>query len=178
MEWKDIPGENYQISDEGNIRNKTTKKELKQCLSTTGYKRVSFSRGKGKTPKIGFTHRLVAEAFIPNPENKPFVNHIDGDKQNPHPSNLEWVTNKENVKHAIDTGLFDSKESSVKANAASLLVTSKKVSLINRDNDDILCFKSISECCRFFNMKNTKITNTLEQDKKLKGYEIFKLGKK
>jgi hypothetical protein len=70
---------------------------------TKGYAGVTLSNGKNKIyPNI---HRLVALAFIPNPLNKPCVNHIDGDKQNNCVSNLEWIDWADNVIHAYKTGL-------------------------------------------------------------------------
>ena len=68
------------------------------------YKSVCLSK-KGKA-KGYMVHRLVALAYIPNPMNKPEVNHIDGDRMNNSADNLEWVTRKENVQHAIRTGLM------------------------------------------------------------------------
>lgn len=74
-------------------------REVKHITRADGYIEVSMN-GRKK-----LLHRLVAEAFIPNPEDKPQVNHIDGDKTNNMVSNLEWVTAKENIHHAITTGL-------------------------------------------------------------------------
>ena len=108
MIWKKVEGYNYEVSDDGQVRNYKTKKLLKQGVNKSyPYTRVSFSLGCSGTPKIMFIHRLVAEVFINNPENKPQVNHIDGNKLNNSVSNLEWVTAKENTEHAINTGLKD-----------------------------------------------------------------------
>lgn len=89
----------------GNIRKCTfprTKLRLGGTRTPHGYFQVGIGGRKGK---IEMVHRIMAEAFIPNPDNKPFVNHIDGDKGNCSPSNLEWCTSKENNNHAVKTGL-------------------------------------------------------------------------
>lgn len=106
-EWKDIPGyENtYQVSNLGRVRSlkyrKTNKtKILKISFFRTGYARVNLQKDKQSVSKL--VHRLVAEAFIPNPDNKPEVNHINGDKSDNNIKNLEWMTSSENVKPLLE----------------------------------------------------------------------------
>ena len=107
--WKQIENHpNYSISNFGNIRNDNTSKYLSKILNN-GYYAFSFcySRTNRKTIRL---HRLVAMAFIPNPNNLPNINHIDGCKTNNHYSNLEWVNQTENIKHANRTGLHKPKK--------------------------------------------------------------------
>lgn len=101
--WKDIPGYyGYQASNLGNIRNKITKNNLKQSYSaSTGYLRVHINK-TGLCNKNLLVHRIIASTFIPNPSNKPQVNHIDGNKKNNKTNNLEWATCSENIKHSFD----------------------------------------------------------------------------
>lgn len=89
-----IENGNYIVFEDGRIF-----KRLDPPVSSSGYKFVRI--GKKSYP----VQRVVASTFIPNPENKPQVNHIDGDKTNNAVSNLEWVTNQENVQHAVKLGL-------------------------------------------------------------------------
>lgn len=97
----------HEVSNLGNIRNETTKKLLKPWVGTTGYYHIKiFIEGKRKNLKL---HRLIAEAFIPNPENKKYVNHKDGNKLNNNITNLEWCTHKENMEHASKTKLISTK---------------------------------------------------------------------
>lgn len=93
----------YQISDTGMVYNTATGRYLSGSHDKRGYQVVSiYCNHKLYSVKV---HRLVAIAFIPNPENKPTVNHLDGNKDNNCVDNLEWATHKENITHAIDTGL-------------------------------------------------------------------------
>lgn len=91
---------NYLISKNGVVKNKKTNRVLKACsTSSNGYFTVYVD---GKNILL---HRLLAETFIPNLENKPCINHIDGNKLNNSLENLEWCTYKENLEHARKTGL-------------------------------------------------------------------------
>lgn len=94
------------VSEDGIVRSLNTGKVFKQSRNEFGYINVSVPSGeKGKSVKRK-VHRLVAQTFIPNPENKREVNHIDGNKENNHVSNLEWVTSKENKSHAWENNLY------------------------------------------------------------------------
>lgn len=118
MEWRDIIGyEGYlQVSDEGQIRSverlvrhrNGSQMMIKSKIiiarpDPKGYLKVRTSVNRRKTCiKV---HRAVAEAFIPNPDNKPQVDHIDGDKTNNCVKNLRWVTNRENFDYSVEIGL-------------------------------------------------------------------------
>ena len=106
--WMDIPGfPNYKVSNKGRVasyRNPKKPKLLRPADTWYGYLQVSLSlgdsygSGKHKTVSI---HRLVALAFIPNPENKPCIDHINGNKQDNRTENLRWVTHKENSNNPV-----------------------------------------------------------------------------
>lgn len=92
----------FEVNEEGVVRNRFTGHIYSPSIRK-GYLRIGISyRGKKRDFNI---HRLVAICFVPNPDNKPQVNHRDGNKLNNHASNLEWVTTQENRAHAFDTGL-------------------------------------------------------------------------
>lgn len=102
--WKNIRQyPNYEISNTGKIRNKKFKRFLHPTTTVKGYKQVElFRNGIGKTILL---HRIIAKEFVCGYKKNLFINHIDGNKTNNLPENLEWVTLAENNTHAWKTGL-------------------------------------------------------------------------
>ena len=104
--WKDVEGYEglYQVSNLGRVRSLYTNRQLKKISTSTGYHAVGlYKDGRSKRCSV---HRLVAQAFLPNPERKATVNHKNGDKHDNCADNLEWATHEENQRHAVQTGLW------------------------------------------------------------------------
>lgn len=98
--FKTFTLDDYEITEDGKVYNKKWGRYVKPQPNGAGYLRVHIAG------RMYFVHRLVAEKYVPNPENKPQVNHKDGNHQNNCASNLEWVSNKDNSLHALRNGMM------------------------------------------------------------------------
>ena len=135
--WKTIPYGNgrYEVSNCGRVKSSKRHevKIMKPSLHNWGYLYVElFENGKAKKFKV---HRLVAEAFIPNPENKPMVDHIFNNKFDNYFENLRWVTASENNYYAYETGASKSGEESYQAKLSNLQAQWCRSVYIPRDKD-------------------------------------------
>lgn len=146
-EWKKIIINNqetfYSVSSEGEVRNDKTGRILKQ-RQCNEYQRVSISLGHGHMKNVN-VHRLVAEAFIPNPDNKEIVNHIDGIRYHNNVENLEWCTNSENAIHAHKNGLIGHQKM-------------RGVRQFNLNGQWMMDFESVTEAARQTDCQQSKIT--------------------
>ena len=155
---KDYP--NYTISTEGVVKNNKNK-IIKPFLNNKGYAMVHLWDGNTNTNKL--VHRLVAQAFISNPENKPEVNHKDENKLNNDMSNLEWVTHEENIKHSIKTGTaYQNIHGSIKNKRC------KKVAQYDLDENLLRIWNSIREPEHILGYAHSNIRNAC-----LKGWNNY-----
>lgn len=153
VDWRDtyIYGEQYQVSNTGLVRNKLTMKVLKPQKDQKGYLRVSLSKNNIQTTiKI---HRAVAIAFLDNPYKLPQVNHKDGNKESNCVENLEWISNYDNMQHAIKNGLTNHVDYAGR----------KKRSIIGISNiGEIVKFSSLAEAERSCHISRSNLCNTLK----------------
>lgn len=154
--WNKVNGfPKYSVSSSGNVRNDSTGRMKELFVDTKGYLSVDlYSHGERKRFRVS---RLVGEAFIDNPESKPQINHIDGNKLNNSVSNLEWVTAQENVRHAFDNGLCHPSRSMLGRKNPNAGRHGKKVRIVETGE----VFDSILECERAINGNNRHICDCL-----------------
>lgn len=158
MKWEKIIINNeetyYSVSDEGQVRNDNTGKILKQQIQN-GYCHCGLSINKKQ--KRCRVHRLVAQAFIPNPENKEYVNHKNGDRQDNTVENLEWVTASENAIHAIKTGLRTAQGNK------------RPVVQYSMNGDKMMVFNSIADAARATGAQGSKISLACQRKRRSAG---------
>lgn len=140
-EWRDIEGYEglYQVSNEGRVKGLVSGKYRKFMVSWDGHLRVTLSKNSKKKPKL--VHRLVAEAFIPNPNGLPQVNHMDENPKNNKVENLEWCTAEYNANY----GTRNERISITQRNCTS---TSKKVYQYTLNGELVKVWESVGECDR------------------------------
>jgi hypothetical protein len=175
-EWKDILGYEgeYQVSNYGSVRSLDRYIKSKSKLDKEF---VYFKRGKNLIPELGSlvypyvvyylkkdgkryynkAHRLVAKAFISNPENKKVVNHIDSNPRNNHVDNLDWVTHSENAKHAYDNGRIDITKA-IEASRESRIGTGKIVYQYTINKKPIAQFNSVRSAAKITNSDENSIS--------------------
>ena len=138
-------GENYNIDENGALRNTTSGKNIKFRTDLKGYLACNVVvKGKRVTR---FQHKMLAIKFLPNPERKFEVNHIDGNKSNNNISNLEWVTKSENMLHSTHV-LGNPKPPNHKGRTGKLCKHSKPVVAIPVDGGEVLNFESARDAVR------------------------------
>lgn len=171
-EWRQVKGFEglYEVSSFGRVRSLDrtrvvgtknggkTKRSIKgailsQYIGNTGYKEIGLYSGPN-TSKVHLIHRLVAEAFIPNPNNYRTVNHKDGNKLNNQVENLEWMSDSDNIKHSYRIGIHKKPVRPIRC-----VETGKE-------------YNSITEAAEELNGNRTVLSNAIRHGWKFKGYRF------
>ena len=173
MEWYTLDvNPNYEITKTGLVRNKATQHVLSQ-QERNGYLRVELSCDK--TRKTYSVHRLVAEQFIPNPENKAEVNHKNFDRKDNRVENLEWVTRQENSDHKISSR-GDALRNIMINNALNAAEANKKaVNQYDIAGNFISTYSSMSDAERVTGVNRKSIRFCIRGQRKTAGGFIWKL---
>lgn len=158
--WKPVVGyeELYEVSSMGKIKslnnrsNHKKEKILKPIKDKDGYLRICLCKNNKK--KIKAIHRLVAEAFISNPNNKPVINHKDGIKYNNNVNNLEWCTISENSKHAYDNRLRIISERQKEFCRSLHIKNMKRINQYDMEDNFIKTWNSIADIKRQLKIDN------------------------
>lgn len=139
--FKNIPGfEDYSVSKCGKVKSNRRNRLLSIITRRDGYKELGIRRDKQKY--VMLVHRLVAMTYIPNPDNKPCVNHIDSDRGNNSVDNLEWCTYKENLEHASEKGRLIGKKGETNSSA---VMSNDTCHLICKEIEQGIRLKTLSD---------------------------------
>lgn len=158
--WKDIDGfPGYQVSNTGKVRSYinnrhgvgTESHEIKPSITKNGRASVQLGRGNRKS-----VHRLVADAYIPNPNNYPIVRHLDDNPRNNHEDNLAWGTQKDNMQDCVRHGRL------VGDTRAAIESKKKRVIAYSKDGKTSMEFNSIQEAARVLNVWPQHICSVLQ----------------
>lgn len=154
-EWRDIEGfDMYEVNAQGQVRRKA--QILKPGSIPTGHLTVGLCRGKGK-PKSMYVHRLVALAFLENPDEKPLVNHKNGNPKDNRLENLEWATYSENIAHGY--------RSNGRRTPHEL-----KVIAVDDDGELVMSFRSGADAAKLLGVTTNAIWSAVNRNGKCAGY--------
>lgn len=161
-EWRDVVGyeTRYEVSSTGKVFSHRCGRLLKQHKNPDGYYKVKLQKANGEVHTC-FVHRLVAIAFIPNPEDKETVNHKDTNKTNNNIDNLEWCTKGENTRHAWANGCCKiteaQREWAKKLTQMGVEKNRQPIQCIS-NGEVIAKFRSISDAARLLNTSEATIS--------------------